>query len=407
MSALDRTFRTAAGSTLGTDAAGRLVVRRARLVVVQGPDAGAAVALDEGAVLVGSGPEADLRLSDAHVSSMHAEIAFVGRGVRVRDLGSTNGTFAGELRVESAVLQPGGRLRVGRTLVAIEACDEPAEVPAYPHARFGGLVGQSPAMRALFGMLAAVAPTDVPVVVQGERGTGKALAARAVHEHSPRAGGPLVTLEVRAAEPAQVASAARDAEGGTLLIRRVEEATAPVLAALVAALEHREQGAHAFRPIATCRADFDRFAQRGRRETDLYFHLAAVRVQVPPVRDRREDLPLLVADVARGLRGGDMWLPREAIEELTTHPLDGNVRELGHVLELVARPMAGDAPVEELASRVDLPMHEAKARAIEGFTRAYVRALLLEHGGNVSRAAEAAGITRQYLTRLVSRYDRG
>ena len=397
---------------LGTDAGGALVVRRVVLRVVSGPNRGLETLLEGGTLIVGSHPDADLVLHDPTVSRYHAELVLLGEGVRVRDLGSTNGTFIGTSRVESAIVTPVAEVRFGKSRIEILPADVPAPDVPSERTRFGRLVGASPLMRRLFGVLERVAPTDVPVVLEGEPGVGKSEAARAVHDASPRASGPFTVVDLGGAVPPGAVTHAFEAStGGTVVLDRVDETPSAVAAELVAALDRHERGELDVRPIATSRTDLRSRVEAGSLRRDLFFHLAAVRAIVPPLRERLEDLPRLVHDIAEGLGYRGMVLTAAEITPVVGQDFPGNVRELRRLIEQTLFIGRGSSPPggEESFPGVDaalstLPFKDAKERLVEAFERQYVAQLLARHSGNISRAATEAGIDRNHLARLAKKH---
>jgi len=399
---------------LGTDAGGSLVLRRVRVRIVSGDDRGQEAMLEGGTLTLGSHADADLVLSDRSVSRYHAELALLTEGVRVRDLKSTNGTFVGSSRVESVVLVPAAEIRVGRTRIELLPADVPAPDVPSEHTRFGLLAGATPAMRRLFGILERVASTDVPVLLEGEPGVGKSEAARSLHDASLRAEGPFEVLDVGASNPpGAVEQAFARSVGGTLVLERLDQVSAPVAADLVAALERREQGGLDVRVVATSRSDMRARVEAGAAPRDLYFHVASVRVVIPPLRERIDDLPRLVRQLTSSL-GYDVTLSSADLAPLRTHDFPGNVRELLRIIEqtLVRSGRASQPPPPPGAAAGpglsdDLshaPFKEAKERLVDAFEREYVARLLERHDGKLSRAAEEAGLDRNYLSRLAKKH---
>ncbi|MCS6798428.1 MAG: sigma 54-interacting transcriptional regulator [Myxococcota bacterium] len=408
--------RTEATGVLATDGGGDLVVRRVRVRVVSGPDSGREALLEGGTLVVGSHPDVDLQVRDPTVSRYHAELGLVSTGVRVRDLQSTNGTFVGATRVESIVVPVGTEIRLGRARLQLVAADAPAPLAPSEATRFGRLVGTSPAMRRVFALLERVAPTDTPVLLEGEQGTGKSEAARAIHDASPRAGRPCWVLDVGAPlEPRGVHAAFEAAQSGTLIVDRVDEASATTASTLLSLLDRRERGELDVRTIATSRSDLRQRVERGAMPRALYFHLAAVRIVLPPLRERREDLLPLVREVVAGLGYEGLPLGPEDLALLRVHDFPGNVRELVRLVErtlVASRPGAttttgsGGSPAfggvtDELSA---LPFKDAKERLVDAFEADYVRRLLERHRGNFSRAAAEAGLDRNYLARLARKH---
>ena len=399
-------IRTAQTGVLTTSAGGEVVLRRVLVRVVSGEARGEEAMLEAGTLVVGSHPETDLRIGERTVSRYHVELSLLADGVRVRDLNSRNGTFVGDSKIESAIVQPPFEITVGRTRIELVPADLPAPDTAPERTRFGSLVGRTVAMRKAFGVLEAAAKVDAPVLIEGEAGTGKSAAARAVHEASSRSEAPLVVFDPTAATESLEAAVARSA-GGTLVIDRLEAIGASAAHQLVVVLDRRERGELDFRPIGLSRVDLRDRVQQGGLRRDLYFHVAAVRSVMPPLRQRREDLPVLVAELAERLGHPGLGLGDEELAPLRHHEFGGNVRELAHLVErslaetmAPARPSA--PPLEE--GLADLPFKEAKEQLVDAFERRYVASLLERNDGNVSRAAQEAGLDRNYLARLARKH---
>lgn len=396
---------------LATDAGGTLVVRRVLARVVSGPDRGRERLLEAGTMMCGSHPEADLVLSDSTVSRYHAELALLPEGVRVRDLRSTNGTFVHDSRIELAVVAPGSEIRLGRTRVELLPADVPVPDAPSESVRFGRLVGASPAMRRVYAQLERVAGSNGPVLIFGEPGVGKNEAARAVHEASARYGGPLVELELRAGlVPSAVDEAFVRAHGGTIVLDHVDEAPSELQDALRAALDRRERGRYDARPIALARTDLRGLIENGALRRDLWFALAGIRIEIPALRARLEDVPRLVTDLIASLGYPDVGLSAAELATLRAHDFPGNVRELRRMIEetlLTSErtsqlPTPRDMAVTE--DLVQLPFKEAKERLLDVFEKHYLEHLLARHGGNVSRAAAEAGVDRNHLARLAKKH---
>jgi transcriptional regulator with GAF, ATPase, and Fis domain len=426
-----------------------LRIRRCRLTVVAGPDAGLARDFEANVIRVGALRGADLLLTDGKVSRTHFEIRLDAQGYRLRDLESTNGTFVSGLRVNDVYVSPGTSIYVGDTRLRFDPLDDSVEVALSSADRFGGMVGRSIVMRELFARLAAVAPTDATVLVTGETGTGKELVAEALHEHSPRRAGPFVVLDCGAI-PANLmesetfghergaftgatgahAGAFERAEGGTLFLDEIGELPLEMQPKLLRALERKEirrvGGSKMLRVnlrvVAATNRDLAVEVNKGRFREDLYYRLAVACVVVPPLRERREDLPLLVEHILAGLPDGLERGPRpETIELMQRHEWPGNVRELRNVIEravLFRQPMRESSIIAPLpgvpgvpGASLDLhvpvdptvPFKVAKQDLIDEFERRYVRALLDAHGGNISAAARAAGIDRMSIHKILNR----
>lgn len=390
---------------LATDAGGNLVRRSALVRVVDGPDAGAQTSLGRESLVVGSGANADLTLRDPRVSRLHLELSLTSQGVRVRDLDSRNGTFVGDARVGAVVVPFGAVVRVGRTRLAIASADQAVSLPLASRVRFGRLVGSSAAMRRLFALLEQIAPTDAPVLLHGEAGAGKTAAALSIHEEGGRAGEARFLDLSRA--PAAGLLARELATPGTLVLEHVDRASAAVASSMVAALEARERGVAQARVLSTTRDDPKRLVEAGAFARELYFHLAAVRVRVPPLREHAEDVPMLASE----LGPSGLALPHGELERLRSEGFPGNIRALRAVLEAAiglsrasgSEPDPGAAPKSAPTSA--RTFREAKQEVVDRFEREYLARLLDEHDGNVSQAARAAGVARSHFITLLQKHQ--
>lgn len=401
---------------LGTDGGSRAaVVPRLLLRVTTGPDRGMERLLEGGTAVIGSHPEADLVLTDPTVSRYHAEIALLAGGVRVKDLKSTNGTFVGDSRIESVVVQPGSEVRVGRTRIELLAADAPVPEAPSEATRFGRMVGASAEMRRVFGLLERAAAGTAPVWIFGEPGTGKTLAGRALHEaaqtlHPDRRGGALVEIEVHQGE-AVAPHAVDAARGGTLVLDRLDEASLSAQESVGVALGRAERERLDVRWVTLSRRDPRALVEEGLLRRDLFFHLAGVRLEMPPLRDRLEDLPRLVDAIVTELGYPEVRLSPADLGQLRAQPLSGNVRELRRLIEetllrFAKRPAASRAEEEQTVTEdmSRLPFKEAKERLLDAFEKSYVAQLLDRAGGNVSRAADEAGLDRNHLARLAKKH---
>jgi transcriptional regulator with GAF, ATPase, and Fis domain len=379
-------------------------------------------------------------LRERTVSREHVELSLVPEGVRVRDLESRNGTFYLGQRVESMIVAPGARLRLGKVEIRIDA-DVEALASEAPHAgeAYRGMVGRSPAMRRVFAMLERLEGSLVTVLVTGESGAGKELVARALHEASGVSGGPLVVVNCGALPRELVASelfghkrgaftgalearqgAFAAADGGTLFLDEIGELPLEVQPMLLRVLETGE-----VRPVGTDRAtrvharivaatnrDLAEETRSGRFREDLYYRLAVVRIHVPPLRERVED----VAPLARAFAGtvGLGALPPAIVAQLEARAWPGNVRELRNAVSTYAAlGIVPDSTGPQrsllelgLGEHIDVarPYAEQKDALVDRFNEQYLRALLAHTAGNQTAAARIAGLDRGYLGRLLARY---
>ena len=419
-----------------------LVRARCTIAILDGPDAGRAVELEGTSLRVGSGPDNDLVLADESVSARHFELSVDERGWRLRDLESTNGTFVLGMQCRDVLLADGAEIRAGRTRLSVSLTGDEVTIPLSRRTNFGALLGHSPAMRAAFAVLERAAKTEMTVLVQGESGTGKELAARGLHESSPRREGPYVVFDCGAAAPtlleSQLFGHARgaftgasedrpgvfeEADGGTLVLDEIGELPLELQPKLLRALEQRtvtrlgeaKPRAIDARFVASTNRNLEEETRAGRFREDLYFRLCVLTVRIPPLRERPEEIPRLVAAMLSSL-GADMEVSPSTMEALMSHRWPGNVRELRNVVErMVAlsdldpstwlpESREGEATT---SARWDLPFHDAKQRWVDAFERAYFARLLERHGDNVSEAARVAGLSRQSCYRLMKKHGVG
>jgi DNA-binding NtrC family response regulator len=418
----------------------RLVIPTVDLAVLDGPDRGQRFTISQGVARIGTAAKNDLRLSDPTVSRLHAEIAVLKSAIAVRDAGSRNGTFIDGIRIESAHLPPGATLRIGNSSIRAEVRDEPTFVEVSPRTSLGAMIGKSVEMRRIYAMIDKVAPTDTTVLVEGETGTGKELVARALHEGSRRAEGPFVAIDCGAIPENLVeselfghvrgafsgatsdrAGAFDEAEGGTLFFDEVGELPLPLQKKLLRALEAREirkvGGTAAkridVRVIAATNRSLSNSVNDGVFREDLFYRLAVVSILLPPLRMRRDDIPLLADHFIERLSGSGQKVPPALLPALVTRGWPGNVRELKNYIErwVVLEAGAGgeqrDAALPsfelptglELLVPVELPFKEARVAWTARFENVYVRALLAKTNGNITHAAERAGLNRRFLQR--------
>jgi DNA-binding NtrC family response regulator len=416
--------------------------------VVTGPDSGASFSIDPSEptpVLIGQSASCAIRLTDPEVSRRHARLDFVASRLRVVDLGSTNGTLVTGIAIGEAYLRGGEAIQLGGTVLRIDQRTDSPVPPLSRQSRFGRVIGESPEMRRLYPVMERLASSDVPVVVEGETGTGKEVLAEALHECGPRCREPFVVFDCTTVSPGLVESELfghergaftgavssrrgvfEQAHGGTLFIDEIADldlALQPKLLRAIERAEIRRVGSDHMqrvdvRVVAATRRDLDREVQLGRFRDDLYYRLAVGRIELPPLRLRRGDIALL-AQHFWGELGGD---PRQLLPELLVRwqdsPWPGNVRQLRNAVaqrlalgELGATLRAGAAEgsardgesktisgdfIEQVLSE-SLPLPIARLRVVEEFERRYIARALDQYGGNVARAAEASGIARRYF----------
>jgi transcriptional regulator with GAF, ATPase, and Fis domain len=409
--------------------------------VIDGPSRGVAGRLTKGKARVGKAEGCELRLSDPTVSRMHCELVARPGALMIRDLDSKNGTFIDGLRVHHAEASAAVNLRVGASVIRVELGGEEAAVELSPKTELGGMVGSSLAMRRIFAMVERAAPTDSTVLLLGETGTGKDVAARAIHALSRRAAGPFVPFDCGAVPDSLFeselfghqkgaftgATSSRrgvfeEAQGGTLFFDELGELPLSLQPKLLRAIESRSVrpvGANRAIPVdvrivaATNRSLFS-CVNEGTFREDLYYRLAVVELTLPPLRERAGDVALLAERFFQEMTGTREPLPVSLASALVARSWPGNVRELRNFVErsISLGPFAAEQPTRPgldpgaAASLVHLPFKEARAAWVESFEDAYLRALLKSTGHNVSEAARRAGVNRRFLQRTLARVGR-
>ncbi|WP_437311950.1 sigma 54-interacting transcriptional regulator [Sorangium sp. So ce388] len=413
--------------------------------VVRGPDQGAMTVAEAPELAIGTAAGNHLVLTDPSVSRHHCIIAATSKGYLLRDLDSTNGITLGGFRVETAYLTPGATFGVGETLLHFDHLAEEVREPLGDAVLSGRVLGQSTAMRRLFAMIPRIAASDATVLLEGETGAGKGLLAEVLHQQSPRAGGPFVVIDCASIPPTLIeaelfghmrgaftgaqqarAGAFEAARGGTVLLDEIGELRLDLQPKLLRALEERsirrigslDTVPLDVRIIAATNRDLRQEVNRGTFRSDLFYRLNVVRLRMPPLRERREDIPLLVAHYYRQF-ADRADPPAELVERLAHHDWPGNVRELRSAVERAvltgdpavgeggAAPREGGGGDEEPALRpedLELSFRQAKERTVARWERAYVKALIRANGGNLSHAARAGRMDRNHLRELLRRH---
>jgi len=418
---------------------------RYRLVVTEGPDAGRVLEGASEEVSIGTADANDLVLADPAVSRHHVSIRPTTRGQLVRDLGSTNGTSINGVVVERGYLAPNAIIALGNTRVRFEVAGGDERAALSKEHRWGRALGSSDAMRRIFAMLPKLAASEVTILLEGETGTGKGLLASAIHEASPRSAGPFIVVDCGSIPPNLIESelfghekgsftgavgqrigAFEAAKGGTVFLDEIGELPLDMQPKLLRALEERlvkriggnEQIKLDIRVIAATNRDLRSEINKGRFRSDVYYRLNTFRLRVPPLRERREDIALLVGHFYGQLTGTGEAPPAELIVDFARHDWPGNVRELRAAVErtvllgdpTIWREIAEDSPSTPAAQRQasgyveGVSFRAAKERAVAEWEREYVRGLIDAHEGNLSRAARAVRMDRNHLRELLVRH---
>ncbi len=393
------------------------------LTVVEGPDAGLVTSLDATGptrALLGQSPVCTIRLTDREVSRRHAALSVTDTKLVVLDLGSTNGTTVNGVLIKEAALQGGEAIRIGSSVLSVKR-GEARAADLGQTTSFGRIVGESPAMRRLYPALSQLAGSDRPVLVEGEAGTGKELVAEELHRASGRTDGPFITLESSTIPVAELAQRLfgpggllEQARGGVLFVDEIGNLPRDVQATLRETMGTVRD----VRIVAATRRDLDRDVAQGRFDDDLFFLLAAGRIELPALRERDGDVPILARHFWQDLApsanaAGD--LPEDFLPRFEHYPWPGNVRELRSAV--LARMTMGElgptyrsdeakqqgldflsAVIEE-----DLPFPTARERVVSEFERRYVERVLARHNGNVTQAARASGVAHRYFQLVKAR----
>ena len=422
--------------------------RRFQLVVTSGPDKGKSFTLDPDAPLrslIGQSPTCVVRLTDKAVSRRHAALERVGAVLRITDLDSTNGTFVDRVKVREADLQGDEFIRVGSSMLRVQTTQTPfAALPEEQH--FGRLLGSSREMRRLYPLCRKLAQSDVPVIVEGETGTGKEVLAEALHEEGPRAKKPFVVFDCTTCSSSLVESelfghergaftgAAQQrkgvfeqADGGTLFIDEIgdlELALQPKLLRAIERSEIRRVGGDKWiqvnvRIIAATRRNLDREVEAARFRDDLFHRIAVSRIELPPLRHREDEIRFLVEHFWRELGGREEELTRDLLNRWEASPWPGNVRALRNAVARqialgdfslpplpetmpASSPTSGSDPYTQIIHE-GLPYPQARDRVLAEFEQRYVEHVLAQHGGDAAAAAAASGIGRRYFQKLRAR----
>jgi DNA-binding NtrC family response regulator len=423
-------------------------------------------------IRIGAMEDNDVVLRDETVSRHHCKIVQDESGYVLVDMASTNGTFIDKVRVREAFLRPGCTLAVGGSQLKFNAREEAVEIVPSRKDHCGDLIGRNAKMREIYSIIEKIAPTATTVVIEGETGTGKEVVAQSIHKLSTRASGPLIVFDCGAVPPNLIESELfghekgsftgavmtrqglfEMADGGSLFLDELGELPLELQPKLLRALEQREVrrvGSSKsikvdVRIIAATNRNLEDEVRGGRFRQDLFYRLSVVRLMLPALRDRGDDIPLLVRHFLKSQsynRGADgtqrvTGVAPPAMDALTTYRWPGNVRELvncmeravsfcdgdtidvddlpEHLREAIAHQLPADTGQAAVAAEAPRPPDElisgnvtfkdAKERWVSSFERDYILSLLKRHGGNISHAARDADIDRKYFRKLMKKYE--
>jgi DNA-binding NtrC family response regulator len=448
-----------------------ITLRRCKLVVVQNGVAEERL-FDKDVVTIGAMEDNDVVLQDETVSRNHCRIFVEGDQYLIQDLESTNGTFVNRVRIREAWLRPDVVITLGKTEIRFQPFDERVRIVPSETDRYGEIIGRDRKMREIYAILEKISPTDATVVVEGETGTGKDVVARTIHQQSKREGGPFMVFDCGAVPENLIESELfghekgsftgahnmrqgvfEMAHGGTVFLDELGELQLDLQPKLLRVLEQREvKRIGGTKPIkvdvrivAATNRNLEEEVRAGRFREDLFYRLTVVRIVLPPLRDRREDVKLLAQHF---LEHGNFNRAREGhkrvtqfapgvLDRLGTYDWPGNVRELHNVIERavsfaeqetveladlpehmtwsrVASTGRGDVGESQTDISIPLPdfrkeelegkFKDAKERWVAGFERDYIASLLKKNNGNISHAAREAEIDRKYFRKLMKKY---
>ena len=421
---------------------------------------------DQSTINLGAMDDNDLVVDDETVSRYHCKIYQDENSYIVQDLGSTNGTFVNRVRIKEAYLKPGCTVGIGNTELKFQSLDERMDILPANRSSFGDIIGKNIRMREIFGILEKIAPTGVTVVIEGETGTGKEVVAKTIHNSSKRTKMPFVVFDCGAVPENLIESelfghekgsftgaiVSRQglfemAQGGTIFLDELGELSLDLQPKLLRALEQREirrVGSNKaikvdVRVVAATNRNLEEEVKAGRFREDLYYRLSVVRLILPPLRDRREDIPLLIKHVLKTCgfnRDGEgnikiKGISRDALDCLMNYNWPGNVRELLNVIEracsfaeneyilqedltehisgigYLTRRVAPEAQkiAETIDRTTEKPFKVAKEEWVSTFERDYIFNLLKKNSMNISHAAREADIDRKYFRKLMKKYN--
>ena len=426
----------------------RRPIRALRVKVVAGPDKGKSWTGDNDTISIGTADDNDLVLTDDTVSRYHVELRRESDRITVRDHGSTNGTFVGQAAIREGSVATGALLVMGKS--TIEVLDGQAkEIDAFAEQEFHGMIGRSRPMRELMARLERVAKTDASVLLLGETGVGKEVVATAIHRASLRASRSLEIVDCGALMPTLVASelfghekgaftganqrhlgAFERANGGTIFLDEIGELDAELQVRLLGVLERRQfrrvGGSQPIsvdvRVVCATHRDLRARVNSGEFRHDLYYRIAVAKVEIPPLRERPEDIPQLIEHFLVDLgidQPVERLIPSTTLDALARHHWPGNVRELRNFVEAL---IAFGASPEEFVHRdasvdltstsesslalgpvLDRPYREARDLVLREFQKIYLKRLLDACDGNVSKVAARAEMNRTHLVELLKR----
>jgi DNA-binding NtrC family response regulator len=421
-----------------------LKMKQAQLQVVEGPDNGLKKNIPPHGLVVGKTRDCSFMLTDAAVSTKHFRVLPAELGFLVQDLGSRNGTWFHGARIAEICVGRKESFKAGRTVLRLELLDRHQEYALSQRSFFGAMIGGSVPMRQAFAMLERAAQTDSTLLIEGESGTGKDLAAETVHLYSARKDGPFMVVDCSSMQGNLIDSqlfghckgaftgadsdrvgAFEAAKGGTVFLDEIGELDPSLQPKILRVLEKRQiqrLGETTYRPvdvrvIVATNRDLESEVTRGQFRGDLFFRLSVLRVYLPTLRDRHEDIPTIASNIILQLKPDAAVkdiLSDQVLAMMRRHDWPGNVRELRNYLErLLVFPewtATDKGKGERLQPRgplrkTDLPFLNARDMFVEHFEKEYIEELLDDCKGVIAHAAQKARVSRNTLYRLMSKYS--
>jgi DNA-binding NtrC family response regulator len=398
-------------------------------------------------LLIGSAEDCELRVGDRFASFHHARVVYTPRGYRIEDLGSTNGTLVDGVPIDSAILEPGMNVEIGRVRLAVTRIDRQVdEARAYRHRGtivakppVHRLLGRSKPIANLRRLLERLALVPLPVLLYGETGTGKELAARTLHDFGALPEAPFVAINCGAIPEGLFESelfghrrgaftgASRDHAGafvragfGSVFLDEIAELPASAQAKLLRVLENRtltpvgseqEVEIHC-RIVAATHRDLVSMVRDGSFREDLYHRLSVVEVELPPLRRRRADIPMLLAhfvNLAATELGREVVLSQPAAAEALAYAWPGNVRALRNAVLRAAALSEGPITPAELLPPIQPPRPRGESISIPRGSYADMHAALLQHviveEGSIRKAARVLDVPRSTLSAWVRKQE--
>jgi transcriptional regulator with GAF, ATPase, and Fis domain len=433
-----------------------ILVRKCKLLIVSGAKQGEEVLINKDSFTMGASAHNDLVVDDHTVSGNHCEIVLLPEGFLIRDLQSTNGTYIQNVRITEAFLEEGTEFRIGTTKFVFCPLKEATTVELSQQDHFGAMIGRSALMKRVFRIVETYAPTLSTILVNGPTGTGKELLAREIHLNSKRADKPFVVVDCSALSRGLIESelfghtkgsftgamadrkgAFEQADTGTVFLDEIGDLSPELQPKLLRVLENKEirrVGSNEVRHVdvrilAATHRKLEKEVNAGKFREDLYFRLSVVKVFIPPLAQRKEDLAPLIERFLRNLSGDEKASFQTDIERILLMFKDydwpGNVRELRNMVERIYHAksssmefdpflMSNTGDDDMAGAEIDSqpifmdgsmrPFKEAKDLLVSQFERGYVSRILEKSSGNISQAAREAQIERAYLQRLIKKH---